>query len=353
MSKKLLLSLVAITAVAAALAFTLSRESISNGELPSGLLLPQLAAQVNDIDWVRVTSGSKTIATARREGEAWVIEEAAGYRADWDVLQALLSGLASARVVEPKTANPDYYDRLGVQDPALPDAPGVLVEFRPETGLPGVIIGNRPQGRDGQYLRLADGGRAMLVDRELDAPKTTEAWMQREVVDIADDEVVEIAITHPGENVIVARKVSADDENFVLQDVPEGRQPKSDWAVNRLAGGFSSLRAEAVRPADEIDWTGAVRYRVVTADGLLLEAQALTPAASEGEEQGHWVQLEAGVYTTALDSATGEDNAAMTTGRAEEINDRVRGWAYRIPESAYDTMTAELEGLLEIAAGVE
>jgi hypothetical protein len=349
MSKTVFNGLIILTLLAVAAAFMLGRETPSTDASPSSLLLPQLEDQVNDVDWLRVSAGGETIATARRDGTAWVIDEAGAYHADWDQLQALLSGLASARVIEPKTRNPDYYDRLGVEDPARPGATGVFVEFQPESGLPGVVVGRQAQGREGQYLRLVDSDQAMLVDREFDLPRTIRGWIESDVIDIADDEVVEVAITHSGDNVVVARKVSADDEDFVLQDVPAGMEPRTQWAVNSLAGGLSNLTAEEVRPADEMDWEGAVRYRVVTADGLLVEAQAVFLLAGGDRDEGHWVRLEAGVYTTALDGASDEEDAALTTGRAQEVNRRVRGWAYRIPKSRFDTMTTAMDGLLEPA----
>ena len=353
MNRTLFSGLIILTLIAVVVAFSLSREAAGPGDSPAGLLMPQLPAQVNEIDWIRVSTAGETVATALRDDGAWVIEEAGGYRADWPVVQALLSGLSSAEIVEPKTANPDYYERLGVQDPSLPDAPGVLVEFRPATGLPGVIIGNEPQGRGGQYLRLADSAQTVLIDRELDAPKTTDGWVDSEIIDISDDEVVEVAITHPDEDDIVARKVSADDENFILQNIPEGMNVRSAWSVNALAGGFSGLEADEVRPADEIDWSGAVRYRVVTVDGLLAEARAVAVSSEDEEDESFWILLEAGTYTTALDGATEQGGEVEAAGRAGEINERTRGWAYRIPGSRHDTMTKTMDELLESAVSDE
>lgn len=350
MNRTLFSGLIILTLIAVIVAVTLSRETAHNGQQPTGLLLPQLAEQVNDIEWVRVTSGGETVATANRQDGYWVVEEAGGYRADWPKLQALLSGLASAQVVEPKTANPDYYERLGVADPSQAGSTGVLVEFAPSSGLPAVVIGNEARGRGGQYLRLADGGQAVLVDREFDVETTVEGWIDRAIVDIAEDEVVEVAITQADGNVVLARKVSADDENFVLQGVPDGMKPKSEWTVNSLAGAFAGLQADEVRPLDEIGWSDAVRYRLVTADGLMVEARAVSVDAGESADEAYWLQLEAGVYTTALDHAADEESEATTSGRAAEINERTRGWAYRVPKYHYDTMTKTMDELLESAA---
>lgn len=348
MSKKHFSLLAALTALAAIVAFLVpSQTSRDNGFEPAPLL-PGLEARVNDVEWLRVSAEGAAVATLARSGDEWVVDEAGGYRADWPKVHQLLSALAAAEIVELKTANPAYYARLGVEEPDSPGAGSVLVEFAEGTGLPAVIAGNRAQGRDGQYMRLEGSEQSLLIDRELDLPRATEDWIERVIADISAEEVVEAAVTHPDGEGIVISKVSADDENFELLGVPEGMEPKSEWAVDSLAGGLDSLELDGVAPAADIDWNGQVTYRVVTADGLDLEAGLVT-AAGEGEgAESHWIRLEAGLYTTAVGGA-GEEAAAETTARAEEMNSRVAGWAYRIPQYKYDAMVKRMDDLLQEA----
>jgi hypothetical protein len=352
MSKKHFSWLVAVTVVAALVAFLLPRETARNGTFEPTRLMPGLEAQANDIDWLQVSTGGETLATLRRVDGVWIVEEANGYRADWPQLQQLLAGLAAAEVVEPKTANPAYYDRLGVGDPAA-GTPGVLLAFRESTGLPMVIVGNRAQGREGRYLRLAGSAQSVLIDRELEVPSTLDGWLDRRVVDIARDEVVEVAIRHADGETVVAKKVSAEDEHFELQDVAEGFGPRSEWTVDSLADGLVAVDLDAVKPASEIDWSGAALYRLVTADGLDLAARTVSVAGETGDEEADWLALEAGVYTTALGQETGAGLAAEAAERAAALNDRVSGWAYRIPGRLFDTMNKRMADLVQEVAPEE
>lgn len=342
MSRKHFSWLLGLTVVAALVAILLPGETGRESAFEKTALMPQLESQVNDIDWLQISADGDTVATISRSGSQWQVEEAAAYRADWPKIQQLLSALASAQVVEAKTSNPDYYERLGVQDTST------RIGFRESTALPALISGNTAQGREGQYVRIAGSPQSILIDRELDIPVTLTDWLDREIVDISDSEVVELEIRHPGGETVLAKKVSADDENFELQAIPEGSAAKSDWTVNSLAGGLSSLQLEAVAPVADIDWDGSMHYRLVTADGLDLQAELVAVASADGGDDQYWLRLEAQIYTTRLDSDMAGDGGE-TRERAEEINRRTGGWAYRIPRYRYDSLARRMDDLVQSA----
>ena len=371
------LLLVVTLAVAAAVLLLPGRTGHESG-MARATFLPDLQAEVNGLDWLRIRGpGDRVVATLERSGDHWQVDEANGYRADWERLRALLADLAQAEVVEAKTDNPAYYSRLGVEDVEAPDAGGLQIEFAESTGLPAVIVGKRAEGRDGRYVRRADSAASALIDRNLELPAATTDWLETDIVDIPDSEVVEVDILHADGERVVTRKVSADDEHFLLQDVPDGREIRSEWTVDSLANALSSLTLEAVRPQGELDWGDASQFAVVTADGLRVEASlievATTPAADPGEggDEGgaaasapgeYWIRLQAGLYQTALDSAVQEPDTAADDASAEAasgpdaaerarvINGRVDGWAYRIPKYKFDAMNKRMEDLLKAPA---
>ena len=123
---------------------------------------------------------------------------------------------------------------------------------------------------------------------------------------------------------------------------------KSEWNVNALAGALVALDLESVAPDDNFDWNNAIRYRLLTADGLLLESELLALNADETAQGEYWIRLQAGLYTTAVESnIEAVDDASETSARAEAINSRVMGWAYRIPEYTFNSMTRRKDDLLQ------
>ena len=344
MSRKHFSWLLFATFVVAGLVLLVPGKTGRESSLEQTVFLPELAAKVNDIQWLRLKSaGDETVATLERDEAGWVMQEASGYPVDWGILKSLLSGLSQAEIIETKTTNPVYYPRLGVEDVSLPEATGVMVEFSADSGLPAVIIGNRAQGRTGQYARPLKSAESVLINTSLNIPVSRTSWLVKEIVDISDTEVVEFEILHPDGESIKAMKASADDENFQLQDIPVGREIKSDWSVNSIANALADLSLDAVTPADGFDWNSAVRFNLLTADGLLLDVELLL-----NEENESWIRLGAAVYTTAIRTDIDvSDESAVTSERASEINSRVSGWAYRIPVRVYELINKRREDLLQ------
>jgi len=353
MSRKHFSLLLGITLVVALLVLLVPGKTGRESEVEKSRLLPDLQQQVNQLDWLRITGpGGEVIATLSRGEGYWGVDEASHYRADWGQLRTLLSDLAQAEIIEVKTGNPDYYSRLGVQDVNQPDSGGVMIEFPESSAVPALIVGNRAQGRDGHYVRLRDAAESVLIDRSLEVPRDRTAWLEKEVVHVADSEVVEVELVQADGERVAALKVSADDENFALQDIPEGREIQSAWSVNSLATGLASLTLDEVVPETDIDWSGAARFGLVTADGLRLDADLIAVESSDDDgpgEAGYWMRLQAGLYQTAVESGVEppEEGAAETGERAATINQRVSGWAYRIPKYKYDAMTKRMEDLLK------
>jgi hypothetical protein len=78
-------------------------------------------------------------------------------------------------------------------------------------------------------------------------------------------------------------------------------------------------------------------------------------ADDEASETAHWIRLQAGLYQTAVESGVTppEEGAAETRERAETINQRASGWAYRIPKYKYDAMTKRMNDLLKAPDAAE
>jgi len=347
MSKKHFSALLLITILVAALVLLIPGKTAKESAFEKHRLLPALAPIVNDIEYLQLTGAEgKIIATLNRRDGNWLLAEFSDYHADWTVLRQLLSDLAAAEVIEKKTSNPEFYSRLGVEDVAAPDAGGVLIGFAQDTGLPSLIAGDRAQGRQGQYVRLSGGDQSLLIDRLLNVPTDSLQWLDREIIDIPEGEVVEASIIHPDGEQILLQKVSADDTDFELQNIPSGREVKSNWTVNSIGGNMASLRLDAVAPDSDIDWSDAVEFRVLTADGLQVSAQLVST------QDQYWIKLSASAYQRAdpgepVEPGVQTDVPPEAAERAKRINERVTGWAYRISQYKYEAMTKRLDEVLK------
>ena len=324
MSKRHFSILLLIAVVVAVAVFLIPSRTGQESEQEHGLFLPELADAVNDISMVRISAkGGAEVVTMERSDSAWIVSESSGYPADWSVLRPLLADLSQAEVVEEKTSNPEYYHRLGVEDPDTEDAVSKLIEFPGNENLPGVIVGNSAQGRDGQYLRLQGEARSVLVDRDITLPLNINGWLARDIIDVPDSDVVSVQITHPDGEVVAIERESTDDSDFALLNIPEGREAASTWSVNQIASVLSGLELDGVAPVDEVAWEGATELQLVTAEGLQVDVSL------QEDQEKRWIRL-----------------VASGAEAADSINARVNGWAYSIPLYKFDAMNKRMEDVL-------
>lgn len=345
------LAILTLLAVAAVVMFTPGNEP--TGKTDEGaLLLPEVAAEINGINRVEIVSaGDVTVATLIKNGDSWQIEQVSGYRANWTSLNTLLSELAQARVVETKTDKPEYYARLGVEDVGEETAASVLVKLDAGDNTTGVLIGHKAQGRPGQYVRLQNSAESVLVDRKIEVSTRQLDWVDTTIVDIYSSEVAEVELIHPtGERVLVMR-ISADQTDFDLAGIPQGREIKNSWAVNSFGSVFSTLDMETVQPEDRVDWGDAVKMRMLLFSGVeiladmvesgdeyMLRLHASHPAAKVVESENN----------VSIEQQQLEMQAADDVAKAvEAINQKSLGWAYGISQQKFEAMVKMPEDLLK------
>ena len=362
MNNRALVILAALAAVFVILALV-GQNRAPSPSLSGSALLPGLDAALNDIDEITlVRAGNETIASIRRSGQGWTVPEKGGYPADIAKIRDALLALSEARIVEEKTANPDFYDRLGVEAIESDSSAGTAVTIRyGDEAFPTVILGD-VEGTSQRYARRADEARSLLIDRDPELPRSAPQWLQTGILDLGSDRVREVMIEHAdGETVRISRD-EAGQTNYSVDAVPEGRELRYAGIANVTGNVLRDLALEDVERAADDPSEASVTTRFRTFDGLLVTARGY----ERGEE--NWLEFEAAVDAEpaaapdaeivaeeAGDTAGGEesvDSAAASADPAAEaatINATVAGWRYRIPSYKYEQMSRRMEDLLSEA----
>lgn len=317
--------------------------------------LAEISGHINDIDFVEIVApGNDTVATLVKSEGGWQVRQLHDYRANWPELRTLLSGFAKAKVVETKTDNPDYYARLGVDDITADDAGGVLVKLGYGDQGTGVLVGFQAQGRPGQYVRLQNEAASALLDQNIRVSTDLLDWVESTIIDINPSDVAEVELIHPDGKRVLVTKISADQTDFDFVGLPAGREIKSSWSVNSLGSVFSMLKMETVEPAGEMDWSDAVKMRVLLFSGVEIMAEAM----SDGDQ--NLLRLSAANPAAAVNNPSQQedeqpleqqeiDRQALedVTRTVMEINQNTSGWVYRISRQKYDALVRKPEDLLK------
>ena len=309
MNQKTLIGLViaALVAIAAAIALNHSNRPRSETVEASTWLVPSLHEHVNDVNKVVVTgAGGQVLATLGRGANGWTLAEKGGYPVDTGKLRAFLLKLADAKRLEQKTSNKDKYVVLGVEDVASKDAKGVEVELDGLAQPLKLVIGNTDP-RGGTYVRTAGEPVSWLASGTLTVEKGAADWLQKDLVDLAATRIASVAITHADGSHVSVTKNTRGDANYVLADVPKGREAGSEFAINGLASTLAGLRFDDVVPAkDAAPGDAILKAHYTTFDGLVVEAMAWE---KDGKDYAQFV--------ASLDAALAEKGIAADQAKAK------------------------------------
>jgi len=335
------LAVVTVLTVAAAVWAAIERPSATPVETVDRPAFPDLRAQPDAVTAVVIESAERTIRLEREEPGGWITPERAGYPVASDKVRELVVALADMRLIEPKTAQPERFARLEVEDVDAEDAKSRLVRLEGAGGevLAEAIFGkqrNRLTGvqPSGIYLRMPGDEQSWLASGGPEIESEVAAWLERSIIDLAGEEVARVELDPAdAEPYAVAR--AADGEAFTIEDLGEDETIKEEPGFERLAGALAGLEHADVRPQDEIDWSGQThRARFVTFDGLEVTVHGAL-LEQEDEEQA-WARFE--VATGDLGELA-QDEAEQVQARADTIAERTEGWAYQIPQYILDRLS--------------
>jgi len=358
MNRNRFLVLVAVTLVAVVLVALLDRpESSGSNDVPAELL-PGLEEQVNELAAVDIVApGGEIAVSLRRDDERWRVRQRDSYEADFAQVVEFLRTLAEVEVAEPRTSNPQWYSRLGVQSVSEPDATGRRVDF-PGRDIPSVIIGQADPSGEGSYARRTGEARSWLLGDIIELPVDPVEWLEPGIMDIPSSDIAEVVIRHADGEVVRLERAGDEDPVFVLRGVPEGRQAGGEWKRNAIANGLRGLNLEDVRRFEPPVPDASTRVLFTTTDGLNFVAELFE------RDDAHWVHFTVSAENPATPAEDGapdgdapssvEDDAAQGGKAANErlvdavaVDDRLSPWMFAITEQRYNDLTQRMEDLLE------
>ncbi len=366
------------------------------------LALPALADQAASVARLAVHSGTTTFTVARgpAAGEggapAWTLVERDNYPVRPQVVQGTLAGLADLRLVEPRTARAELYDRIDVGDPGENSRSiGITASDAEGHAVAALIIGKARTGQLGtagaaRYVRRPGEAQSWLATGTLEIPAAPIDWLDRHLVNVARQRVREVVIEGPDRpGLRIVRDAPASGE-FRIADLPADRRVDRQYRVDNVAAVLESVDLADVRsaaglvPADAADAAEQPRTTFTTFDGLVVTVRLFTP--DPADPAAVWATFEAAQVppslpaappaspgapgatptppargdagTPAAPGASATPGAVPATPAAEEsavarevadINGRLAGWAYRLPPFKIDRLRSQIADLTEAA----
>jgi Domain of unknown function (DUF4340) len=371
------LGLAAVLAIVAAFALTTGRKPDAGTAGTTEYAIPNLQDHLNDVKSVSLTGAeNKTIASLQKGAQGWTLKEKDNYRADVGKLRELLLKLADASLLEPKTSNEQRYAELGVSDPGDKEAKGVLITLEGLGAPASLIVGNVNGRADGTFVRRTGEKQSWLAKGSLTIDKDAAAWLDKTLTDIPATRIKDVTIDRPDGKTLRTYKEQAGDANFRVADIPKGREPGSEYAVNALGSALAGLNLDDVHPEQQATPPAEdklFKARFLTFEGLRLYIMAWKQADQQ------YVRLKADIEpvvadlhikaeqaksqpeakpdaskppAAALDPAKGRQQRLDTLGNeVAALNQRFSGWTFVLSAGTFSTLDKSIDDLLKPVEG--
>ncbi|MCW5751755.1 MAG: DUF4340 domain-containing protein [Alphaproteobacteria bacterium] len=342
MRQRSLLALLAVTIAVGVVAGYVAwdRQSRVSSELRAGeLIFPGLIQRVNEVREITIGDARRGFTIAAEEDDRWVVREKGGYPAQPDLVKKAVVALADLRSLEPRTSNPELYERIGVNEIDRPGSEAIRIALKDEKGgeLAALLIGKVRQADTGVrpaqlYVRRPEQAQSWLAEGRLDIKADPVAWLVREMLRVPRERIMRFEIEHPDGSRIGVSRADGKSEDYTFTGLPAEGKPKVTNA-NGMMAGLELLIFEDVAKESDIALENARKATIRTFDGLVVTVRCGT---REGKP---WASFAAAFDVARADEAKvqeGNDKGLLTRAEVEkevaEINARVAGWLYQIPD---------------------
>lgn len=310
-------------------------------------MFPQLGAQLDQVSKVIVQTADEKFEIVKQDDGSWRLPGKQGFWADTDYVRQLLLAMKDLTLTDEKTALPSSHSVIGLADPASGGAGVrvVLAGASPTEPLADAVIGNSHSqvGNDSvYYVRYANDPQTYLASARLALKKTETEWLDLSVVEIDRGQVKTVAMAPAGSDAYTLERPAPEGE-FTLSPMPEGREIKSQYALNSVAFSLVTMNIEDVARSlpEGVETLGQFTYTLYS--GVQIRGEVYRAG-----EDSYWARFEllSDSQLPADDPKADEANAVVSRFKA-----RADGWVFAIPQFKVDQFTKPVDALLADKSG--
>ena len=160
----------------------------SSGTFFGEPLLPGLIEKINDVEVISIEHTGRTLTFLKDGNGDWTLMEVNGYPADKERIRNALIGLAHLEKIEQKTALPEFYPDLHVEDNSSEKSKSYLVTLLNKEGekITSLLIGKSISGitwnGQGYFVRFPEDPQSWLVRGNLDVTGDELSWLSTRIL---------------------------------------------------------------------------------------------------------------------------------------------------------------------------
>ncbi|HUW20246.1 MAG TPA: DUF4340 domain-containing protein [Sedimentisphaerales bacterium] len=286
-----------------------------------------------------------------RQGRRFVVENKDGYPASTSKVNRLIASCLDIRTMELITGNPANHESLNVSEEKAQN----IVKFLGGDGqvITGVIVGSSrlpelQMEKRSTYVRLI-GSNDVYEAQDVPLPESSPMdYVEKEIVDVDRSDVVRVTVIGPEGNYTL-RADDSNDDNIVLDDIPEGKKLKTS-DCREVLSALSSLSFNDVKK-ESSDEEGKLKFDNTYVSALkdstvytfkIAEADGKTYVKCSAQYTGEPPRiLESG------EELKDKEAKLLARDRAADFTKRHQGWVYEVSEWKAKNLVRKLADLLE------
>jgi Domain of unknown function (DUF4340) len=304
---------------------------------PGTRALPELAAALDQVSSVAIRRHGLAL-TFVRQGKSWFVADKGDYPAAAGRVRQIVLALADMDLIEPKTARPSLYPRLEVDDPQKGKSTLVTVKDKAGKTLAALIVGKERYDRLGTgnnavYVRKPGEAQSWLASGSLDFAGDVPSWLERRIIDIAQQKIAEATLVQPdGTKLVISRQDKGG--KFAVEGAPADTKFKSQATIGEPAAALEALDLDDVKRAAQlpVPATGVTTAAYRSFGGLEIDLRLFE------HDKKNWIVVAA--------SGSGKEAVA-----AKHLNARLAPWVFEIPSYKADLLRTRLAALIQPAKG--
>ncbi|MBI2381616.1 MAG: DUF4340 domain-containing protein [Gammaproteobacteria bacterium] len=332
---------VGVLVLSLAASFSLNKSEMGPAT-ESAAILPGFAAAQDRLSELRVAGKEDKSTTLKQEQGRWLVAER-GYPASLSKLRTLVDFLATAKIVEEKTALRENYEKLGVAAPAEGGSGTLVTALAGDKTLGRLVVGRQASATRGQFARLPDEAPSYLLDKELELGADPASWLDTALLDLPEAEVQRV---EQGGSYVLTRERGA--SAWQLSPLPAGKQLGDSYLLAGTAGALAGLELVDVQraPSAEFDQADKRSVRFYAYDGRVVELEL----AKRGEHALLRLSArfdEAQAKTHAPGGKLDEAAAKAAKAQVEEWAKRTEGWIFTLYATRGESLARPLSELVQ------
>jgi len=301
----------------------------------NALFLPNLLKKSDSISRLIIQDQQGTL-TFEHSNNTWKILEKNNFPVLHDKVEELLYSLADLKIVEPKTASPEFFSSLDLEDVDQPNSKSLLVTVQDDQkhDLAKIIIGKREGLRVGEdyteniCVRMAGDYQTWIVQGTLPISSDFKDWVDQPLLGLIDaDQLKQVSIINTNGEKVVIEKSTPEQEDFELltaKDKP-GMTLNID-TINTLPFEVAEIEFDDVLFAanQNVDWSKSLKADLETFSGIKIALEV--------------VKQDGIIYSKVMAKSIDDSNEDLKQ-LAAAYNDSKQQWYYKLSQHAYDELT--------------